>query len=172
MVDSLGLHRPKCILHRHRPGLLQGGGEGGNVASTRSDKANCSMTGLTLREEQIITVMMTECTRTDRIAESIKLSQSSVKNYLVNILHKIGGDNKADIVFWALRNGWELDMSHNYDGIARDDKAAKHAIERLLATIINIMEGNGVSPSVRADTQEQIEAIIETALATVESNGK
>jgi DNA-binding CsgD family transcriptional regulator len=127
---------------------------------------------LTDRQRQVIATILDGHTTNGQLAATLGISRKTVYNHLESIQKKTGTRNLAEIILWCWRNGWEIDMQHEHDGIAKDEDAAKHAIERLLSTIINVMEGHGVSPGERQSARDDIEAIIEKAMATVGGNGK
>lgn len=60
------------------------------------------------RERNVITALVAGHTSNRQLAQAMGLSQATVRDYISDAIHKIGCDNRTDLVLWALRNGWTL----------------------------------------------------------------
>ena len=60
---------------------------------------------LTNRERQIVTLILDACLNKE-IALSLRISESTVKNYLGNIFAKAGVNTRLELALWAVRSGF------------------------------------------------------------------
>jgi DNA-binding NarL/FixJ family response regulator len=59
---------------------------------------------LTERESEVLRLMATGC-RNERIAESLRISEQTVKNHIRNIFGKLGVETRVEAVLYALSEG-------------------------------------------------------------------
>jgi DNA-binding NarL/FixJ family response regulator len=60
---------------------------------------------LTEREGDVLRLMATGC-RNDRIAETLGISEQTVKNHVRNIFGKLGVETRVEAVLYAISEGW------------------------------------------------------------------
>ncbi|HZQ16794.1 MAG TPA: LuxR C-terminal-related transcriptional regulator [Gaiellaceae bacterium] len=63
-----------------------------------------TFTKLTPREQQVATLLAYGLTNAE-IAERLQISIRTAEMHRANAMRKLGADNRADIVRWALDNG-------------------------------------------------------------------
>ena len=74
------------------------------VSSAASDH-EMPLEALTERESEVLRLMSTGC-RNDRIAESLHITEQTVKNHIRSIFGKLGVETRVEAVLYAIAHGW------------------------------------------------------------------
>lgn len=96
---------------RISPDMDTGHREAESRPELRDFKAASDDAGLTDREREIASFVARGYSNKD-IAERLSLAESTVKNYLSNILAKLGKDSRSQIVVFAAENGYFAENSN------------------------------------------------------------
>lgn len=123
----------KCIAAVHQGQIWANSEELGYALAALADAPKPQMLGshilslLSRREREVVAYLVEG--RTNReIAETLGISQHTVKNYLFKVFEKVGMSNRVELVFNLLSNGASRDPAK---GVGNHEEKANKAIRQL-----------------------------------------
>jgi DNA-binding NarL/FixJ family response regulator len=117
----------KCIVAVHRGQIWANSEELGFVLAAlvvdqRFRLDDRQMTSLSGREKQVVRYIVEGLTNRE-IAETLTISQHTVKNYIFKIFDKMGVSNRVELVFHVLSGGGDLDSIEAHTSAVLRDAA-------------------------------------------------